>query len=167
MAVPRCRRTRSWSWSLVLSWPLSWSRAVGRVRFAGRTIREFEQPYLELRAAEKQRNDQAVAKWQEATRRHQSAVAKSERRPDGPLGLEAAGFGHAQQLAADVLTRKVDHGDVMPAAQDRGTEGQAFVHVCAGQDVSADSVRGCPRAGHESSCGHGHIADSVAAPNAV
>jgi hypothetical protein len=64
---------------------ISLLRAVGRVAYAGRAIREFEQPYQQLRAAEKQRHEQAVAEWGQAARRHQQQDAAAAPDPDGPL----------------------------------------------------------------------------------
>lgn len=63
---------------------ISLIRAIGRVSFAGRAIREFERPYLQSRAAAKQRHEEAVAEWEAATRRHQ-APAPASFDPSGPL----------------------------------------------------------------------------------
>jgi hypothetical protein len=64
---------------------ISLIRAIGRVGFASRAIREFEQPYLQLRAAERQRHEQAVAEWEAATRRHEQPQTTASFDPSGPL----------------------------------------------------------------------------------
>lgn len=58
-------------------------RSIGRVAYAGRAIREFEQPYLELRTAEKKRHEEAIAEWEASTRRQAPAPAATDQ--DGPL----------------------------------------------------------------------------------
>ncbi len=63
---------------------ISLLRAIGRVAYAGRAIREFEQPYQQLRGAEKRRHEQAVAEWEAAAGRHQARAAAVPD-PDGPL----------------------------------------------------------------------------------
>jgi len=47
---------------------LSVVRAVGGVRFASRNIRNFEQPYLIMRAGEQQRHRQALDQWEQVRR---------------------------------------------------------------------------------------------------
>lgn len=58
---------------------LSVLRAIGGVRLASRNIRNFEQPYLTLRAAEQDRHGQALRQWEETQRRHAANSAAAAR----------------------------------------------------------------------------------------
>jgi len=58
---------------------LSVLRAIAGVRFANRNIRNFEQPYLTLRAAEQDRHGQALRQWDETQRRHAANSAAAAR----------------------------------------------------------------------------------------
>jgi hypothetical protein len=64
-------------------------RALGAVRQASRGIRNFEQPYRTLRAAERMRHEQALREWDGTVRRHQQETAEANqaaaRRAAGPL----------------------------------------------------------------------------------
>ena len=64
-------------------------RAIGGIRIAVRNIRNFEQPYLAARATERQRYQEAVARWEQTNREHADAAAQSARaaaqRANGPL----------------------------------------------------------------------------------
>lgn len=64
-------------------------RSIGKVRRAARELKSFEQPALQLRAAEKQRHTEALRQWEEAVRQHQSDAHKAAqaeiRRSNGPL----------------------------------------------------------------------------------
>jgi hypothetical protein len=64
-------------------------RSLGKVRSASAAIAAFERPYLQARAAEKERHQLAVRNWQEAVRRHQAQAwevqQEAERRARGPL----------------------------------------------------------------------------------
>jgi hypothetical protein len=54
-------------------------RAVLGVRFANRNIRNFEQPYLAMRAEDKRRHQQALQRWEEAVRRHDAHTSAAAR----------------------------------------------------------------------------------------
>jgi hypothetical protein len=54
-------------------------RAVGGVRFASRNIRNYEQPYLVMRATEQERHRQALRQWEQVTRRHADEAAAAAR----------------------------------------------------------------------------------------
>lgn len=54
-------------------------RAIAGVRFAGRNLRDFEQPYLALRSAEQQRHREALQQWEQAKRQHAAAGAEAAR----------------------------------------------------------------------------------------
>ncbi len=58
---------------------LSVIRAVAGVRFANRNIRNFEQPYHQLRNSEQARYRQAVAAWEQIVRQHAAAAAEATR----------------------------------------------------------------------------------------
>ncbi|NBH04803.1 hypothetical protein, partial [Amycolatopsis sp. SID8362] len=58
---------------------LSVIRAVAGVRFAGRNIRNFEQPYRALCSSEQARYRQAVAAWEQVVRQHAAAAAEATR----------------------------------------------------------------------------------------
>lgn len=64
-------------------------RAIGGIRLAMRNIRTFEQPYLAMRANERQRYQEAVAQWDQTVRKHAEAAAESSRaaaqRANGPM----------------------------------------------------------------------------------
>jgi hypothetical protein len=56
-------------------------RAVIAIGTASRSITNFEQPYQAMRAAERQRHEQALAEWERAVRAHQQAVAEARTVP--------------------------------------------------------------------------------------
>ncbi|SNT49687.1 hypothetical protein SAMN05421812_107239 [Asanoa hainanensis] len=54
-------------------------RALNGVRRASAAIRHFEQPYLALRAAERERHNQAQREWREAVAQHRAQTAEAAR----------------------------------------------------------------------------------------
>lgn len=54
-------------------------RAVGGVRFANSAIRNFEQPYHQMRDAEQRRHRQAVLQWEQTMHRHAADAATAAR----------------------------------------------------------------------------------------
>ncbi|GAA3431721.1 hypothetical protein [Kutzneria kofuensis] len=54
-------------------------RAVAGVRFASRNIRNFEQPYHQLRHSEQARYRQALWQWEQTIRQHAAAAAEATR----------------------------------------------------------------------------------------
>jgi len=64
-------------------------RSLAKVRSASAAIAAFERPYLQARAAEKERHQRAVREWEDAVRRHSAqaweAEQEAQRRARGPL----------------------------------------------------------------------------------
>jgi hypothetical protein len=69
-------------------------RAVGGVRAASASIRNYEQPYLAMRAVEEQRHEQALRDWTDSVRAHQARSQEAARvaaqRASGPLWFPVA-----------------------------------------------------------------------------
>ena len=80
-------------------------RAIGEVRRASGAIRSFEQPYRVLRAAERQRHEQALRDWDMAVRSSQQESAGAGRlaadQADGPLWFPVSPA--SQPARVDVL----------------------------------------------------------------